>query len=60
MNNYIRFFHMETHRFTFLEIEALVTLLTLLLFLILPLRYLAFFPHAGFRRFSQRRFRACV
>jgi hypothetical protein len=60
MNNYIRFFHMETHRFTFLEIEALVTLLTLFLFLILPLRYLAFFPHAGFHRFSQKRFRACV
>ncbi len=60
MSNYIRFFHLETHRFTFLELEALVTLLTLLLFVMLPVRYLAFFPHAGFQRFAQKRFRACA
>ena len=60
MSNYIRFFHVETHRFTFLEIEALVTLLTMLVFVLLPLRYLAFYPHAGFRQFAQKRFRACV
>ena len=47
MSNYIRFFHLETHRFTFLEMEALVTLLTLLLFVMLPVRYLAFFPNRG-------------
>jgi hypothetical protein len=60
MSNYIRFFHLETHRFTFLEMEALVTLLTLLLFVMLPVRYLAFFPNAGFRHFAQRRLLACV
>jgi hypothetical protein len=60
MSNYIRFFHLETHRFTFLEMEALATLLTLLLFLMLPVRYLAFFPNAGFRHFAQKRLRACV
>ena len=48
MSNYIRFFHVETHRFTFLEIEALVTLLILLVFVLLPLRYLAFYPPRGF------------
>jgi hypothetical protein len=60
MSNYIRFFHLETHRFTFLEMEALVTLLTLLLFAMLPVRYLAFFPNAGFHHFAQKRLRACV
>ena len=60
MSNYIRFFHLETHRFTFLEMEALVTLLTLLLFVVLPVRYLAFFPNAGFHHFAQKRLRACV
>jgi hypothetical protein len=60
MSNYIRFLHLETHRFTFVEIEAMVTLSTLLLFLMLPVRYLAFFPHAGFHQFAQKRFRACV
>ena len=56
MSNYIRFFHLEMHRFTFLDIETLVTLLMLLLFLLLPVKYTAFFPHAGFRRFAQKRF----
>src|SRR5271156_784312 len=60
MSNYIRFIHLETHRFTFLEIEALVALLTLFLFVALPVRYLAFFPHAGFHRFAQKRFCACI
>jgi hypothetical protein len=60
MSNYIRFIHLETHRFTFLELEALVTLLTLLLFVTLPVRYLAFFPNAGFHHFAQKRLRACV
>jgi hypothetical protein len=60
MTNYIRLFHLETHRFSFLAIETLVTLGVLLLFVLLPARYLAFFPNAGFRRFAQRRARACV
>jgi hypothetical protein len=60
MSNYIRFFHLETHRLTFLELEALVTLLTVLLFVMLPVRYLAFFPNARFRRFAQKRLPACV
>ncbi len=60
MSNYIRFFHLETHRFTFLEIEALVTVLMLTLFVVLPVRYTAFFPHATFQRLAQKRLRACV
>jgi hypothetical protein len=60
MTNYIRFFHLETHRLSFLAIETLVTLGMLLLFALLPARYLAFFPNRGFRRFAQRRLRACV
>jgi hypothetical protein len=60
MTNYIRFFHVEMHRFTFLGIETLVTLVMLLLFLLLPVKYGAFFPNAGFRRFAQKRLRACV
>jgi len=60
MTNYIRFFHIETHHWPFLLIEALVTLLTLLLFVLLPLRCLAFFPNRGFRRFALKRRRACV
>jgi hypothetical protein len=60
MTNYIRFFHLETHRLSFLAIETLVTLGVLLLFVLLPARHLAFFPNAGFRRFAQSRRRACV
>jgi hypothetical protein len=60
MTNYIRFFHLETHRLSFLAIETLVTLGVLLLFVLLPARHLAFFPNGGFRRFAQRRRRACV
>ncbi len=60
MTNYIRFFHIEMHRFTFLDIETLVTLVMLLLFLLLPVKYAAFFPNAGFRRFAQKRLRACL
>ena len=37
-----------------------MTLLTLLVFALLPAKHLAFFPHAGFRCFAQRRRRACV
>jgi hypothetical protein len=60
MTNYIRFFHVETYRLSFLAIETLVTLGMLLLFVLLPARHLAFFPNAGFRRFAQRHLRACV
>ena len=59
-SNYIRFFHLETHGLTFLGIEALVTLGMLLLFVLLPVRFLAYFPNQGFRRFAQNRSRACV
>jgi hypothetical protein len=55
MTNYIRFFHIETYRFSFATIEMAVTVATLLLFVLLPARHLAFFPYAGFRRFAQRR-----
>jgi hypothetical protein len=60
MTSYIRFFHIETNRLSFLGIETLVTVAMLLLFCMLPARYLAFFPNRGFRRFAQRRWRACV
>ena len=60
MTTYIRFFHVEAHRFSFCTIEMAVTLLTLLVFVLLPAKHLAFFPHAGFRCFAQRRRRACV
>jgi hypothetical protein len=60
MTNYIRFFHIETARFSFATIEMAVTVLTLLLFLLIPARHFAFFPNGGFRRFAQRRGRACV
>ncbi len=60
MTNYIRFFHVETHRFSFGTIEMVVTFVTLLFFVLLPARHLAFFPNAGFHRFAQRRRRACV
>jgi hypothetical protein len=60
MTNYVRFFHIEMHHWPFLLIEALVTLLILLFFVLLPVRYLAFFPNRGFRRFAQKRLRACV
>jgi hypothetical protein len=60
MTIYIRFLHIETQRWPFLGIETLVTLLVLFLFVVLPVRYLAFFPNCGFRRFAQKRGRACV
>ncbi|HTZ58256.1 MAG TPA: hypothetical protein VMB49_09180 [Acidobacteriaceae bacterium] len=60
MTNYIRFFHAETHRFSFAAIEAAVTAITLLVFVVIPTRHFAFFPNAGFRRFAQRRLRACI
>jgi hypothetical protein len=60
MTNYIRFFHIETALFSFATIEMAVTVLTLLLFLLIPARHFAFFPNGGFRRFAQRRGRACV
>jgi hypothetical protein len=60
MTLYLRFFHLEIHRFSFLAIETLVTMGTLLFFLLLPAKHLAFFPNRTFRRFAQKRVRACV
>jgi hypothetical protein len=60
VTNYIRFFHLQTHRLTFLEVETLVTLVVLLLFVLLPVRSMAFFPDQRFRRFAQQRGRVCV
>ena len=60
VTNYIRFFHIEIYHLRFVAIEALVTLMVLLLFVLLPVRFLAFFPNRGFRRFAQKRLRACV
>ena len=58
--NYIRFFHLEIYHLRFVSIEALVTLGVLLFFILLPVRFLAFFPNQGFRRFAQKRLRACL
>ena len=58
--NYIRFFHIEMHQLTFCSIEALVTLLVLLLFVALPVNFPAAFPNRRFRAFAQKRRRACV
>ena len=60
MTNYIRFFHIGIYHLRFVGIEAIVTLAVLLFFVLLPVKYLAFFPNQGFRRFAQRRWRACV
>ena len=60
MTNYIRFFHIETHHVPLVLIELIVTLSTLLLFAIMPVRFLAFFPNNGFRRLAHNRVRACV
>jgi hypothetical protein len=60
MTNYIRFFHVEVYDLRFVAIEAMVTLLVLLLFALLPARFLAFFPHPAFGRFAQKRRRAWV
>ena len=60
VTNYIRFFHLEIYHLRFVGIEALVTLVVLLFFVLLPVRFLAFFPNQGFRRFAQKRLRACV
>ena len=48
MTNYIRFFHVELYHLRFVGIEALVTLAVLLLFILLPVRSLAFFPEPRF------------
>ena len=37
MTNYVRFFHLETHHWSFLGIETLVTVMMLLLFVLLQL-----------------------
>src|ERR1700727_1794372 len=60
MTSYIRFFHLEIYHLRFVEIEALVTLGVLLLFVLLRVRFLPFFPNRRFRRFAQKRSRACV
>jgi hypothetical protein len=60
MTNYIRFFHIEVYHVWFVGIEAMVTAAVLLFFVLLPVRFLAFFPNRGFRRFAQKRSRACV
>jgi hypothetical protein len=60
MTNYVRFFHIGIYHLRFVTIETLVTLLVLILFVALPVRFAAFFPNPGFRRFAQQRFRACV
>jgi hypothetical protein len=57
---YLRFFHVEIRHLTFLGIETMVTLLVLFLFAVLPLRFAGRFPVQGFRRFAQKRARACV
>ena len=57
MTTYIRFFHVEIHRPSFVIVETLVTLLTLLAFTLLPFPR---FPPARFRRFAQKRSQACV
>ncbi|MGC2399217.1 MAG: hypothetical protein WA510_05525 [Acidobacteriaceae bacterium] len=57
---YIRFFHVELYHLRFVTIEAMVTIVVLLSFALLPQRFLAFFPHAGFRRYAQNRWRACL
>ncbi len=60
MTNYIRFFHVEIYHLRFVGIEAVVTLVVLLFFILLPVRFLAFFPNRGFHCFAQKRLRACV
>jgi hypothetical protein len=60
MTNYIRFFHVELYHLRFVGIEALVTLGVLVLFILLPARFLAFFPNRRFHCFAQKRSRACV
>ena len=60
VTNYIRFFHSETHHLTFAGIETMVTLLVLLVFVVLPVRFPAVFPNRCFCSFAQRRLRACV
>jgi hypothetical protein len=60
MTSYIRFFHIETHHFSLLLIEALVTLITLLVFVVVPARCFALFPNSVFRTFALKRWRACL
>jgi hypothetical protein len=60
MTNYIRFFHIAIYHLRFVGIEAMVTLAALLFFVLLPVKYLAFFPNQSFRRLAQRRWQACL
>jgi hypothetical protein len=60
MTSYIRFFHITTHHCPLLLIEAVVTLLTLIAFVVVPARHLAFFPNARFRTFALNRSRSCL
>jgi hypothetical protein len=60
VTNYIRFFHIETRHVTFPGIETLVTLVVLLLFVVLPVRFPGAFPSGSFRHFAQKRLHACV
>jgi hypothetical protein len=60
MTMYIRFFHYTVSGYSFLALESMVTMGTLLLFTLLPARCLAFYPNRGFRRFAQQRVRACI
>jgi hypothetical protein len=60
MTNYIRFFHVQLYHLRFVGIEALVTLVVLLLFVSLPARFLAFFPNRSFHCFARKRLRACA
>jgi hypothetical protein len=60
MTSYIRFLHFETHHLSLLLIEALVTLATLIVFAVVPVRHTAFFPNRGFRGFALKRSRACL
>jgi len=60
MTSYIRFFHIETHHWSLLLIEFLVTIATLVFFAMMPARRLAFFPNRSFRTFALKRSRACL
>jgi hypothetical protein len=60
MTNYVRFFHIEIFHLRFVAVEALVTLGVLLLFVLLPVKCLAFFPQRSFRHFARNKHRACL
>lgn len=55
MTNYIRFFHVEVYHLRFVTIEAMVTLLVLLVFALLPAKSLAFFPILHFAALRKSR-----